>query len=125
MPTLNERSSIITVSSGAGAFLVGSWVELITSAARDSTWSMLYMTPPLPFSTALEIYIDLSIGPISSEVIILNDALLQIGAIFDYNDSFQVLGLPLRFQAGDRIAARIKDESGSSFAYNVMLRNFE
>ena len=124
MPTVNERSAIITVGSGAGAYLVGAWAEVIASALRDTAWSLLYNAQStLPGGT--DLYIDLAIGESGSEVIILNDAHMPMSAVTDYNDSYQSLSLPLRFQEGDRISVRVKDESGSGKNYHFMLRNFE
>lgn len=124
MPTVNEKSAIITLTSGAGAYLVGAWTLVIASALRDTAWSLLY-NAQLTIPGGTDLYLDLAIGEISSEVIILNDAHMPMSATTDYNDSYQSLSLPLRFQEGDRISARVKDESGSAKDYHFMLRNFE
>ena len=124
MPTLNENSGIITVGNSATPFVPGAWVQLIASAVRNSKWSLLYLAPST-FGSGFNVFIDLAIGAMSSEVIILNDAYMQIGAISDYNDSYHALALPLRFQLADRISARIKDNASFAVSYHVMLRNFE
>lgn len=127
MPTLNEHSGIIHVGNGGSPFVPGAWVPLIASAIRDSSWSILYLAPDvaLGIPSGTGVFIDLAIGAMGSEVIILNDAYMQIGATTDFNDSYHDLELPLRFQLGDRISARIKDNASFGVTYDVGLRNFE
>jgi len=124
MPTLNEHSGIITVGNSGTPDVPGAWIELIASAVRDSVWSVIYLNP-IQHPSGTEVYLDLAIGAMGSEVIILNDAYMQIGATTDFNDSYHFLGLPLRFQTGDRIIARIKDNQSFGVNYSVSIRNFE
>lgn len=123
MPTINEKSGLVTIGNSGVSLVPGAWVPLMTTTL-NTVWSLMYLAP-ITFPSGTEVYMDLAIGEIGSEVIIANDIYMQIGATTDYNDSYHPLSLPLRFQIGDKISARIKDNQAFGVSYEVDLRNFE
>ncbi len=124
MPTLNETSGIVVITSNVVSGFNGEWFELIASAARDSVWSVVYLAPA-EFPYGERCFIDIAIGEIASEVIIADGVYMKMTMDSDFNDSYHSLGLPLRFQTGDRIIARMNDNQSSEVDYHMMLRNFE
>jgi len=123
MATINEHSGLITISNSGVSLVPGAWGLLMT-ATLDTSWSLLYIANTIfPAGQGLA-YLDIGIGEPGSEIAIANDIFINRGTGNDYNDSYQELSLPLGFEIGDKISARVKDDRSTGVNYEIDLRNF-
>jgi len=124
MATLNEASSIVLVGNSGVSLVEGNWIELIASVVRDTTWAIIYSQAVA--THVFEAYLDIGIGGPGSEVPIVNDFYMPTSSNGgDYNDCYFCICLPLEFNVGDRISARVKDPSGFGINYSTSIRIFE
>lgn len=124
MTILNEGHTIVSVVSGAGDGVKGAWVQMIASAARDSTWCILHVVPD-PTAVGVEVKIDIGIGGSGSEVARISEQMMILSAnTGDYTDSYNVFTLPMKVTTGDRVSIRIADERGELVDYLGGIRLF-
>lgn len=123
MATINEHSGLITISNSGTPLVPGAWGLLMT-ATLNTGWSLLYIANIVFPAGENLVYLDIGIGEAGAEIIIANDIFINKGPSQDYNDSFTELGFPLRFQIGDKISARVKDDTNVAVDYELDLRNF-
>ena len=123
MATVNEKSGPITVTSSGSSNVFGNWQVLIVSALRDTTWTLLYVSA-LSIPQGVDTYIDLGIGGSGSEVVIASGLWMPNGQVSNFGDPYYAISLPLRFQEGDRISARMQDDIADTRTYDVDIRNF-
>ena len=126
MATLNEASAITTVASGSSA-AEGSYVELIASSARATTWMSIYVGPDTASSATPLPLIDIAFGAAASEVNQLVDfgAGGRSGGPSLSESTGSHITIPFAVPGSTRVSARIIDPNASAINYKVQIRLFE
>ena len=126
MATLNESSGIKTVSSGSSS-AEGSYVELIASTARATTWMSIYIGPDKSSSAAELPVLDIAFGASSSEVDQIPDVAAggRSGPPSLSESTGSHVTIPFAVPASTRVSARIKEGNVSAIDYEVNIRLFQ
>ncbi len=112
--TVTASTTGTTLTAGSGAGTKGSWVQLISSTASDTTLVEMMSAA----SPGDQFQIDIGVGAAGSEKTIVSNFLCKDAA---YENPSAVL-LPLDIPSGTRIAARCASSSGSnSCTLNLIL----
>ena len=104
-----------TLDSGASVNLKGSYVELVSSTGINCEW--MYIQLKGDTSGSLQYNVDIAIGAVSSEVVIIED-IVFFEKDGRYSESIIV---PIQISSGSRVSARSSDNSSSARQVDIII----
>lgn len=102
------NSSLTLLTAGGVAHTKGSYVEFVASSLFDAAGLMVYFAGA---NASRKYFVDLAVGAVGSEKIIVPDLLYEIGAVGEL--SVAVL-FPISIPAGSRVAGRCQASVASA-----------
>lgn len=102
MPQLIEWSAAVTVTSGALAYVYGSWIELIASSAEDSTYISVNSSDLFVSGADSSGLIDIGIGSSGSEQVLIS----SVPCGYSLNGNGLLSFFPIFIPKGSRLSVR-------------------
>jgi hypothetical protein len=112
--TTPVSSGGVSVTASGTANTVGSYVELITSTPRDSTWALITVREPGTATTLITTSVNIATGASGSEVVQIANLVAQHDAVTAEAGNCSVYFLPFAVPAGTRLAANAQSTTAST-----------
>ncbi len=104
-----------TVTAPGSANAKGAWLELIASTANEAQG--FFLTTTLTTTASRQVLVDIGLGAASSEVVLLSNHAMSLGAMAHSICSY----IPLQIPAGSRVAVRYQRNNTATLTASIYL----
>lgn len=119
-----SNSGGLNITAGATADTVGSYVELVTSTPRDTTWALVVIQDNMTPTGGATGAVNIATGASGSEVVQIANLVMQRDSLSSLPGDCANYFFPWVVPAGTRIAANCQSNNASN-VYNVSIMLFD